>query len=399
MEERDGSCAGASRSDFTFPVFEYCHPDYYSDAAEEADFTEGVDICGGHVYRGTFFGDLLYGAYIFGDNTNKNVYFIKEEDDGEWSVGTIISDASVPIVSFSEDKDGELLLVSRDYNIYQMPCGDLCSSTCLDQVSAADQPSYESLGCFADVEDDHAMEIDASNQCDEGGQSMSPKICAAYCATIDGATYAGVQYGYECFCGTADTDYARHGSLSSSSCDVMCTASPGEFCGGYLAMEVFALGDAAATTFPVTTPPETVPPATTIPVTTPPVTSPPSTEPPATSSSGSGGPSGIITYIGCFADSSEGRIFTGDKFTSADMTSEVCADLCPDSAFFGTQFANECWCSDSESNTAFNNDFMVHGEGVCDMVCSGDSDGVVVEICGGLDSVSVYANFDNVGLA
>ncbi|CAN0331815.1 unnamed protein product, partial [Scytosiphon promiscuus] len=27
MEERDGSCAGASRSDFTFPIFEYCHPD------------------------------------------------------------------------------------------------------------------------------------------------------------------------------------------------------------------------------------------------------------------------------------------------------------------------------------------------------------------------------------
>lgn len=98
-------------------------------------------------------------------------------------------------------------------------------------------------------------------------------------------------------------------------------------------MKIFELGGTAATTPPVTTPPETVPPTTTVPVTTLPVTSPPSTEPPATEPPAtespateppvSGGPSNIITYIGCFADSKDGRVFTGEQFTSPDMTSEV----------------------------------------------------------------------------
>lgn len=30
------------------------------------------------------------------------MYFIKEGDNGDWSVGTIINDASVPIISFTE---------------------------------------------------------------------------------------------------------------------------------------------------------------------------------------------------------------------------------------------------------------------------------------------------------
>lgn len=32
----------------------------------------------------------------------RNIYFLREEEDG-WAVGTIISDASVQIVSFAED--------------------------------------------------------------------------------------------------------------------------------------------------------------------------------------------------------------------------------------------------------------------------------------------------------
>lgn len=36
---------------------------------------------------------------------------------------------------------GELMVITEDYNIYEFPCGDLCASTCLDQ--AEEQPSYE----------------------------------------------------------------------------------------------------------------------------------------------------------------------------------------------------------------------------------------------------------------
>lgn len=59
---------------------------------------------GGYVYRGTYFADLIGGAYVFGDNTNKNVYYLKE-DGGTWTVGTIISDGSVDIIGFAEDNN------------------------------------------------------------------------------------------------------------------------------------------------------------------------------------------------------------------------------------------------------------------------------------------------------
>lgn len=59
QEDRDGDCAGRSRSGFTFPYFEYCHPDYNSDTAAEQEFTAGVDICGDR----TLIGHAVIGAW------------------------------------------------------------------------------------------------------------------------------------------------------------------------------------------------------------------------------------------------------------------------------------------------------------------------------------------------
>lgn len=60
QEDRDGTCAGASRSGFTFPYFEYCHPDYDSTTGDEADFVGNSDPCGtrqltGHAVIGASF--------------------------------------------------------------------------------------------------------------------------------------------------------------------------------------------------------------------------------------------------------------------------------------------------------------------------------------------------------
>lgn len=71
-------CEGVDRSPYEFPIYEYCHPSYYSDKASEDPFTGGVDICGerkivgngaigGYVYRGDYYSDVLGGAYVFGD--------------------------------------------------------------------------------------------------------------------------------------------------------------------------------------------------------------------------------------------------------------------------------------------------------------------------------------------
>lgn len=47
---------------------------------------------------------------------------------------------------------GELLLISSDYKIYQMPCGDLCY-----QRSASMTAGFY-LGCYADTEDERVLE-------------------------------------------------------------------------------------------------------------------------------------------------------------------------------------------------------------------------------------------------
>lgn len=78
QEDRIGTCAGRSRAGYTFPMFEYCHPNYPADPDSVSDLTGGVDVCGaraieglavivGHPYHGQRFNDVLMDALIFAD--------------------------------------------------------------------------------------------------------------------------------------------------------------------------------------------------------------------------------------------------------------------------------------------------------------------------------------------
>ncbi|CBJ28221.1 conserved unknown protein [Ectocarpus siliculosus] len=307
-------------------------------------------------------------------NFIENIYFLREEEDG-WAVGTIISDASVQIVSFAEDVNGEIMLLDYQHNMYHMPCGDLCATTCLDQ--AEDQPTYESLGCYADDVNDRALPIQGPN-CGEGETAMSPAICASYCETL-GSTFFGVQFSFQCFCGPSTADYDKHGSLSSDNCEYLCDANPDFFCGGFSTIEVFTIGDPTPTEAPAPTPlvnPSTQAPGTQAPASTAgPVLVGPSTAPttPAPVNAGAAG------YLGCFGDSQTDRVFSVVVF-SGSMTTAICASTCADYAYYGTQFGGECWCGN-------NADYDVYGEATCDMGCTGDSS----DICGGFNAMSFYS--------
>ncbi|CAM9894089.1 unnamed protein product [Pylaiella littoralis] len=366
------TCQGISRSGFTFPWFEYCHPDYDSDAGEQAEFTGGVDICGGRqltgsavicgfFYHGEYFADLLTGALIFGDVVNKNVYYLKEEE-GEMVFGTIISDGSVQIVGFAEDNNGELMLITQNHEVYHMPCGDLCATTCLEQ--AEEQPTVSSQGCYGDSPSNRALP-NAGDVCGEGEKLMSPAICAAHCAVkFPGSVYAGVEYGFECFCGGASADFDTNGKLDDMSCDYLCTANPEEFCGGFNAIEVFKLGaeevddGSENPLIPVDTSVPTV-----------------DTSVPTDGDS-------VFTFLGCFADP-EGSRSMVFEVASASMTPSLCAVLCSGSPFFGTQYAQECWCGGSGAQAMF----TANGPGSCTDSCTGDSS----ETCGGSYAISAYS--------
>ncbi|CAN0056146.1 unnamed protein product [Ectocarpus sp. 6 AP-2014] len=91
------------------------------------------------------------------------------------------------------------------------------------------------------------------------------------------------------------------------------------------------------------------------------------------------------SYLGCFSDPADSRVFD-TQYSDSAMTAAVCSVLCASSAFYGTQYSSECWCGD-------NVDYDANGEGVCDMACSGDSS----QTCGGFYAMSVYENPDDSG--
>lgn len=56
-------------------------------------------------------------------------------------------------------------------------------------------------------------------------------MCSEYC---EGEDFFGIQYGSECWCGSAsdDEDVFRHGSAT---CEYPCAGDDEETCGGYVA--------------------------------------------------------------------------------------------------------------------------------------------------------------------
>lgn len=59
-------------------------------------------------------------------------------------------------------------MIGYQGNIYELPCGNLCSTTadgeCMDQAHTV--PTYEELGCFADDSTARALSLAESKSCD-----------------------------------------------------------------------------------------------------------------------------------------------------------------------------------------------------------------------------------------
>ncbi|CAB1112589.1 unnamed protein product [Ectocarpus sp. CCAP 1310/34] len=182
----------------------------------------------------------------------------------------------------------------------------------------------DSLGCFYDPADNRIFWLATSSD------DMTKAVCSDHCSAYP---YYGTQYSVECWCGDENADYDANGA--SNECVMPCAGDASETCGGSYSMSVYQ----NEVEIPVD---------------------------PA--------------YRGCYSDPGTNRVFVQDD-SSDEMTAEVCAAQCDESAFYGTQYSRECWCGD------INAQYSVNGVGVCDMPCSGNSE----ESCGGSYSMDVYA--------
>ena len=67
---------------------------------------------------------------------------------------------------------------------------------------------------------------------------MTPEWCAGKCK-LAGYSYAGLQYGYLCFCGDK---FGKYGRANDSDCDSLCFGDKTRNCGSFWHNSIFAVG-------------------------------------------------------------------------------------------------------------------------------------------------------------
>ena len=192
---------------------------------------------------------------------------------------------------------------------------------------------YTYLGCYNDSTP-RALE-DSST----ATNSMTVEYCASFC---NRATYFGVEYARECYCGAA----LLQGSTQqpATDCSFTCAANSSEYCGAGNRLSLYKNDNPVSVATNATIP--------------------------------------GYKYNGCFTDSTSARVLTGSSYANGtDMTIEHCAAFCKGYTYFGAEYASECYCG-----SAFANPTTQAAGTDCSMVCSGNGS----EVCGAGNRLSLY---------
>jgi glucose/arabinose dehydrogenase len=101
--------SGCSTSGKTMPMVEYAHA---------SSGGANCSITGGYVYRGVRF-PLLRGGYVFGDYCSGRIWAVDAAGPAQ-ATATLLPISAPNIVSFGQDEDGELYVVSQNGTINQI---------------------------------------------------------------------------------------------------------------------------------------------------------------------------------------------------------------------------------------------------------------------------------------
>ena len=72
-------------------------------------------------------------------------------------------------------------------------------------------------------------------------ENNSKKHCIEKCKH-EGYSLAGMQYGYECFCGEKSIKDLTNFKIEEEKCNKKCPGASTEICGGYLTMNIYHTG-------------------------------------------------------------------------------------------------------------------------------------------------------------
>ncbi|WVQ97816.1 hypothetical protein IAU59_004931 [Kwoniella sp. CBS 9459] len=123
---------------------------------------------------------------------------------------------------------------SSRLNVFRSPSAPTTTVTPSAYPTASLPVGWKSLGCYVDTGDKRAL-----NRGSITSSNTTIPNCIAGCAG-QGYAYAGVEYGVECWCGTA-----ANLTPASDGCDVPCAGDPGSYCGGSYRINIFSSEDAS----------------------------------------------------------------------------------------------------------------------------------------------------------
>ncbi|GAP87409.2 putative glycoside hydrolase family 3 protein [Rosellinia necatrix] len=110
-----------------------------------------------------------------------------------------------------------------------------------DACTSEPGPDYTAeltfAGCYTDDGDDgRALSLTASLLWPD----LTPQLCGNLCGAA-GYTYAGVEYGRECYCGSA----VRQSAVlqDPSACTMQCSGDPSQTCGGYYLIDIHKISN------------------------------------------------------------------------------------------------------------------------------------------------------------
>jgi hypothetical protein len=183
---------------------------------------------------------------------------------------------------------------------------------------------------------------------------MTLESCAAFCKNYK---YFGAEYAGECYCG--DSLAASSASAPLSDCSMVCTGNPLEYCGAGNRLELY-INNSTGTTTTTATPPPAGP-----------------TQPATVTASGT-----TWKWMNCYTEATTGRALSSTSYAADTVTLESCATFCSAYAYFGTEYARECYCGNS-----FAAGSVVAAATDCSFKCAGNA----TEYCGAGSRLSVYA--------
>lgn len=254
--------------------------------------------------------------------------------------------------------------------------------------SASSLPgNWKSYGCVVDSTSARALQPYRTTN----GQ-MSYNLCAQTCQA-NGYSYAGVEYGNECYCGNEPKIQD-----AASGCNMACAGDPASMCGGAARMNLFYNGDlvsspgsaananakvAATTTASSSSASSSSTAAATTPSTTASTTSTTSTTSTAAATTPTASYVPPKGYRACYSDGGFPRTLNGTTvYTDAAMTNEMCITRCAAQGFAlaGTEYNRECYCGN------YLNLASQIAESRCSWECFGNKDAK----CGGSFALSIY---------